>query len=132
MEIINGEAVIFHFWADREQMGGKGEISIWLCHLLCDSDGACSAVLGGFEDVSLRLGLPWGGYDGEPCCELTENWVCWCCFAGLDFHEDLHRIGAKEGLKGRKLQKAMESYAWNITVLKVSQLSSLNMCMYNV
>uniref|UniRef100_A0A8B9RKY2 Phosphoinositide phospholipase C n=1 Tax=Astyanax mexicanus TaxID=7994 RepID=A0A8B9RKY2_ASTMX len=40
--------------------------------------------------------------------------------AGLDFHEDLHRIGAKEGLKGRKLQKAMESYAWNITVLKVS------------
>lgn len=39
---------------------------------------------------------------------------------GLDFHEDLHRIGAKEGLKGRKLQKAMESYAWNITVLKVS------------
>ncbi|XP_055747473.1 inactive phospholipase C-like protein 2 [Salvelinus fontinalis] len=38
--------------------------------------------------------------------------------AGLDFHVDLHRIGAKEGLKGRKLQKAMESYAWNITVLK--------------
>ncbi|CAG02824.1 unnamed protein product, partial [Tetraodon nigroviridis] len=38
--------------------------------------------------------------------------------AGLDFHVDLHQIGAKEGLKGRKLQKAMESYAWNITVLK--------------
>nr|XP_023691401.1 inactive phospholipase C-like protein 2 isoform X1 [Paramormyrops kingsleyae] len=38
--------------------------------------------------------------------------------AGLDFHEDLHKIGAKEGLKGRKLQKAMESFAWNITVLK--------------
>lgn len=44
--------------------------------------------------------------------------LCFC--SGLDFHEDLHRIGAKEGLKGRKLQKAMESYAWNITVLKVS------------
>lgn len=43
-----------------------------------------------------------------------------CLCPGLDFHEDLHRIGAKEGLKGRKLQKAMESYAWNITVLKVS------------
>lgn len=42
-----------------------------------------------------------------------------CLGTGLDFHEDLHRIGAKEGLKGRKLQKAMESYAWNITVLKV-------------
>ncbi|XP_029428603.1 inactive phospholipase C-like protein 2 isoform X2 [Rhinatrema bivittatum] len=37
---------------------------------------------------------------------------------GLDFHEDFHRIGAKEGLKGRKLQKAAESFAWNITVLK--------------
>ncbi|TNN52785.1 Inactive phospholipase C-like protein 1 [Liparis tanakae] len=41
--------------------------------------------------------------------------------AGLDFHEDLHRIGVKEGLKGRKLQKAMESYAWNITVLKIGR-----------
>ena len=50
--------------------------------------------------------------------------------AGLDFHEDLHRIGAKEGLKGRKLQKAMESYAWNITVLKVSVYTtwSLHLC----
>ncbi|XP_038635780.1 inactive phospholipase C-like protein 2 isoform X1 [Scyliorhinus canicula] len=38
--------------------------------------------------------------------------------AGLDFHEDLHGIGLKEGLKGRKLQKAFESFAWNITVLK--------------
>ncbi|XP_048416744.1 inactive phospholipase C-like protein 2 [Stegostoma tigrinum] len=38
--------------------------------------------------------------------------------AGLDFHEDLHGIGSKEGLKGRKLQKAIESFAWNITVLK--------------
>ncbi|XP_069490565.1 inactive phospholipase C-like protein 2 [Ambystoma mexicanum] len=38
--------------------------------------------------------------------------------AGMDFHEDLHRTEAKEGLKGRKLQKAMESFAWNITVLK--------------
>ncbi|MGH0156591.1 UNVERIFIED_CONTAM: hypothetical protein FKN15_031762 [Acipenser sinensis] len=37
---------------------------------------------------------------------------------GMDFHEDLHRIGAKEGLKGTKMQKAMESFAWNITVLK--------------
>ncbi|KAG7243518.1 hypothetical protein INR49_011074 [Caranx melampygus] len=46
-------------------------------------------------------------------CKLTQAQR-----AGLDFHEDLHRIGAKEGLKGRKLQKAMESYAWNITVLK--------------
>ncbi|NXL59150.1 PLCL2 protein, partial [Chordeiles acutipennis] len=38
--------------------------------------------------------------------------------AGMDFHKELHRIEAKEGLRGRKLQKALESFAWNITVLK--------------
>ncbi|XP_072105166.1 inactive phospholipase C-like protein 2 isoform X1 [Mobula birostris] len=38
--------------------------------------------------------------------------------AGLDFHGDFHDIGSKEGLKGRKFQKAFESFAWNITVLK--------------
>lgn len=39
--------------------------------------------------------------------------------AGMDFHKELHRIEAKEGLRGHKLQKALESFAWNITVLKV-------------
>ncbi|XP_059686440.1 inactive phospholipase C-like protein 2 [Gavia stellata] len=38
--------------------------------------------------------------------------------AGMDFHKELHRIEVKEGLRGRKLQKALESFAWNITVLK--------------
>lgn len=37
----------------------------------------------------------------------------------MDFHKELPRIEAKEGLRGRKLQKALESFAWNITVLKV-------------
>lgn len=41
------------------------------------------------------------------------------CATGMDFHKELHRIEAKEGLRGRKLQKALESFAWNITVLKV-------------
>lgn len=41
-------------------------------------------------------------------------------FKGMEFHEELHNLGAKEGLKGRKLNKATESFAWNITVLKVS------------
>uniref|UniRef100_A0A673AUB2 Phosphoinositide phospholipase C n=1 Tax=Sphaeramia orbicularis TaxID=375764 RepID=A0A673AUB2_9TELE len=40
---------------------------------------------------------------------------------GMDFHEDLSRLGEKEGLKGRKLSKAVESFTWNITVLKVTQ-----------
>lgn len=42
-------------------------------------------------------------------------------FKGMEFHEELHNLGAKEGLKGRKLNKATESFAWNITVLKVSK-----------
>ncbi|XP_061826817.2 inactive phospholipase C-like protein 1 isoform X1 [Nerophis lumbriciformis] len=37
---------------------------------------------------------------------------------GMDFHEDLSRLGEKEGLKGCKLSKAVESFTWNITVLK--------------
>lgn len=37
----------------------------------------------------------------------------------MDFHEELSRLGEKEGLKGRKLSKAVESFTWNITVLKV-------------
>ncbi|KAF3843630.1 hypothetical protein F7725_002479 [Dissostichus mawsoni] len=32
--------------------------------------------------------------------------------------QDLSRLGEKEGLKGRKLSKAVESFTWNITVLK--------------
>ncbi|XP_068602365.1 inactive phospholipase C-like protein 1 [Brachionichthys hirsutus] len=37
---------------------------------------------------------------------------------GMEFHEDLPRLGEKEGLKGQKLSKAVESFTWNITVLK--------------
>lgn len=48
--------------------------------------------------------------------------VSWCSsFEGMGFHEELHNLAAKEGLKGRKLNKAAESFAWNITVLKVMQ-----------
>lgn len=39
---------------------------------------------------------------------------------GMEFREELHNLGSKEGLKDRKLSKASESFAWNITVLKVS------------
>uniref|UniRef100_A0A8C3XVD1 Phosphoinositide phospholipase C n=1 Tax=Chelydra serpentina TaxID=8475 RepID=A0A8C3XVD1_CHESE len=41
-----------------------------------------------------------------------------CQKAAMEFHENLHNIGAKEGLKERKLQKAVESFTWNITILK--------------
>uniref|UniRef100_A0A672LW15 Phosphoinositide phospholipase C n=1 Tax=Sinocyclocheilus grahami TaxID=75366 RepID=A0A672LW15_SINGR len=68
----------------------------------------------------------------EVHCMLSRNHNR-CCFiglSGLDFHEDLHRIGAREGLKGRKLQKAMESYAWNITVLKVCSFSLYSIMLF--
>lgn len=41
-----------------------------------------------------------------------------CQKAAMEFHEHLHSIGTKEGLKERKLQKAVESFTWNITILK--------------
>ncbi|MGH0154357.1 UNVERIFIED_CONTAM: hypothetical protein FKN15_072907 [Acipenser sinensis] len=41
-----------------------------------------------------------------------------CQKAAMEFHENLHLVAAKEGLKGRKLQKAVESFTWNITILK--------------
>ncbi|XP_069052564.1 inactive phospholipase C-like protein 1 [Lepisosteus oculatus] len=37
---------------------------------------------------------------------------------GMEFHEELQKLGEREGLKERKLSKAVESFTWNITVLK--------------
>ncbi|XP_078260285.1 inactive phospholipase C-like protein 1 isoform X2 [Rhinoraja longicauda] len=41
-----------------------------------------------------------------------------CQKSALPFHEDLHNLGKKEGLKESKINRAFESFAWNITVLK--------------
>ncbi|XP_041964406.1 inactive phospholipase C-like protein 2 [Alosa sapidissima] len=38
--------------------------------------------------------------------------------AAMEFHENLHDLALKEGLKGRKLHKSVESFTWNITILK--------------
>lgn len=38
--------------------------------------------------------------------------------AAMEFHENLHDMAVKEGLKGRKLHKSVESFTWNITILK--------------
>ncbi|XP_016341303.1 inactive phospholipase C-like protein 2 isoform X1 [Sinocyclocheilus anshuiensis] len=38
--------------------------------------------------------------------------------AAMEFHEKLHDMAMKEGLKGRKLHKSVESFTWNITILK--------------
>lgn len=39
----------------------------------------------------------------------------------MEFHENLQSLAAKEGLKGRKVTRALESFSWNITILKVSK-----------
>ncbi|XP_061443396.1 inactive phospholipase C-like protein 2 isoform X2 [Rhineura floridana] len=44
--------------------------------------------------------------------------IAQCQKAAMEFHENIQSIGAKEGLKERKLQKAVESFTWNITILK--------------
>ncbi|XP_072335061.1 inactive phospholipase C-like protein 1 isoform X2 [Scyliorhinus torazame] len=41
-----------------------------------------------------------------------------CRESGLEFHEEIHNLAKKEGLKGSKKSKTLESFAWNITVLK--------------
>lgn len=68
--------------------------------------------------------------------QLTATWLCLLLtassnyqlncisiscpvFSGMEFHEELPRLGEKEGLKGHKQSKALESFTWNITVLKV-------------
>lgn len=48
-----------------------------------------------------------------------KHWSDGLCPPGMDFHEDLSQLGEKEGLKGQKMSKAVESFTWNITVLKV-------------
>uniref|UniRef100_A0A3B5KMK3 Phosphoinositide phospholipase C n=1 Tax=Takifugu rubripes TaxID=31033 RepID=A0A3B5KMK3_TAKRU len=39
--------------------------------------------------------------------------------AAMEFHENLSELAVKEGLKGRKLHKATESFTWNITIMKL-------------
>ncbi|GCB70301.1 hypothetical protein scyTo_0005643 [Scyliorhinus torazame] len=53
--------------------------------------------------------------NGDGVCEK----IMQCQRAAMEFHENLNNIGVKEGLKGRKLHKALENFTWNITVLKV-------------
>ncbi|XP_010891283.1 inactive phospholipase C-like protein 2 isoform X1 [Esox lucius] len=36
----------------------------------------------------------------------------------MEFHEKLQTMAVKEGLKGRKVTRAVESFSWNITILK--------------
>ncbi|CAN9503852.1 unnamed protein product [Ophioblennius macclurei] len=36
----------------------------------------------------------------------------------MEFHEKLQSLAAKEGLKGCKISRALESFSWNITILK--------------
>uniref|UniRef100_A0A4W4E1Y4 Phosphoinositide phospholipase C n=1 Tax=Electrophorus electricus TaxID=8005 RepID=A0A4W4E1Y4_ELEEL len=38
--------------------------------------------------------------------------------SAMEFHENLHNMAVKEGLKGRKQHKSVESFTWNITILK--------------
>ncbi|KAL8614071.1 hypothetical protein ACOMHN_026288 [Nucella lapillus] len=60
----------------------------------------------------------------EECKNLIENAqivyekLVQCQKAGLEWHEELENISQQSGLRGRKLAKAMENFAWNIRVLR--------------
>lgn len=51
-------------------------------------------------------------------CDSVHERLVQCERAGLEWHEELHNACAKEGIKGKRLSKAVESFAWNIRVLK--------------
>ncbi|KAG9328842.1 hypothetical protein JZ751_010192 [Albula glossodonta] len=36
----------------------------------------------------------------------------------MEFHENLQELAVREGLKGRKVARTVESFTWNITILK--------------
>lgn len=38
--------------------------------------------------------------------------------SAMEFHEGLQSMATREGLKGRKVSRALESFSWNITILK--------------
>ncbi|XP_030065065.1 inactive phospholipase C-like protein 1 [Microcaecilia unicolor] len=50
--------------------------------------------------------------------DIIHDKIVQCQKSGMEYREELHNLGTKEGLKGRKLSKSIESFAWNITVLK--------------
>lgn len=72
------------------------------------------------------------------CDTFGKDWdsslmsVCWGCIVilslAMDFHENLQNLAMKEGLKGSKVSRALESFSWNITILKVS---SSYICCFN-
>ncbi|XP_073232842.1 inactive phospholipase C-like protein 1 [Porites lutea] len=51
-------------------------------------------------------------------CDSVHERLVQCERAGLEWHEELHNACVKEGIKGKRLTKAVESFAWNIRVLK--------------
>ena len=46
--------------------------------------------------------------------------MCVCGHLAMEFHDKLKPMAVKEGLKGRKVTRAVESFSWNITILKVN------------
>lgn len=59
------------------------------------------------------------------CLVFTCRWTVlhdimrFCVLLAMEFHENLQSLAVKEGLKGRKVSRALESFSWNITILKV-------------
>ncbi|XP_078716816.1 inactive phospholipase C-like protein 2 [Lampetra fluviatilis] len=106
-----------------------------LCSRLLNTDGApqvglvlrgqmpCLDVQGALPDV-LKKGVVLYDTMIQELRTLMESAdaihgkITQCQKSGLELHEDLSNLGTREGLKGRKLAKAIESFTWNVTLLK--------------
>lgn len=51
-------------------------------------------------------------------CDSVHERITQCERAGMEWHEEFQNVCIKEGLKEKRLSKAIENYAWNIRVIK--------------
>lgn len=79
-----------------------------------------------FCHVSFKLLSLWS----QKCTKINTIFLPLLFSTAMEFHENLHNIGAREGLKERKLQKSVESFTWNITILKVMCLPLVSYCIF--
>ncbi|KAK7898591.1 hypothetical protein WMY93_019444 [Mugilogobius chulae] len=60
----------------------------------------------------------------QACRAVMEQWdglyqrILHIQTTAMEFHEGLQSMATREGLKGRKVSRALESFSWNITILK--------------
>ncbi|XP_028847800.1 inactive phospholipase C-like protein 1 [Denticeps clupeoides] len=83
----------------------------------------CLEAMGSISDATRKLLNAYSAMISEnrqliENAEAVQEMIAQVQREGMVYHEDLPKLGEKEGLKGHKQSKAVESFTWNITVLK--------------